>query len=83
MKQIYVGNIAFQAGELELKLLFEQFGQVEDVKLIKDIKSGHPKSFAFIQMEESAANKAIENLNESTFGGRKLVVNEARQQNND
>lgn len=79
MKQIYVGNIPFQINEIELKLLFEQFGDIHDIKLIKDTHQGRPKVFCFITMDEAAADKAIFNLNQSQFGGRKLLVNEAKQ----
>jgi hypothetical protein len=40
---IYVGNLSRQAGEVELRALFEQFGEVKSIKIIKDQESGEPK----------------------------------------
>lgn len=80
MKQLYVGNIPFQVSEFELKMLFEQFGEVHNIRLIKDINNSQPKAFCFIEMDAEAADNAIKNLNQSKFGGRNMIVNEAKQQ---
>lgn len=80
MKQLYVGNIPFQTSEFELKILFEQFGEINDIKMIKDVQNNQPKAFCFIEMNEEAADKAISHLNQSKFGGRNLIVSEAKQQ---
>jgi cold-inducible RNA-binding protein len=77
-KKLYVGNLSFQTTEDELSGMFSQFGPVESVTIITDRDTGRSKGFGFVVMEEPAADKAIEQLNGSQFGGRNLTVNEAR-----
>ena len=78
MKTLYVGNLVYAVTKEELTELFSQFGEVFSVKLINDRESGKPKGFGFVEMEDSAAQKAIDALNEQDFRGRNLRVNEAR-----
>jgi RNA recognition motif-containing protein len=75
---IYVGNLNYRSSEESLRKLFEQFGTVDSVKLIKDKDTGKKKGFAFVDMDDEAGQKAIEGLNEKEFDGRNLRVNEAR-----
>ncbi|MHC4075002.1 MAG: RNA recognition motif domain-containing protein [Planctomycetota bacterium] len=76
---IYVGNLLFDVGENELKELFEQFGQVTEVRMIMDKFSGKSKGFGFIEMpSKEEAEKAIEELNGKDLRGRAMNVNEAK-----
>ena len=78
-KKLYVGNLSFQTTEDELNGLFSQFGAVESVTIINDRDTGRSKGFGFVEMDsEESAKKAMEALNGKDFGGRNLVVNEAR-----
>ena len=78
-KSIYVGNLPFGATEDEVKDLFAQHGPVEAVKFIYDRETGRFRGFCFVEMEDEAANAAIEALNDKDFGGRRLKINEARE----
>jgi RNA recognition motif-containing protein len=80
MKTIYIGNIPLQSTESEVKLLFSQFGDIQDIKFIKNIQKGRPKVFCFMKMEDDSAEKAIKFMNQTKFGGRSLIVNEARNE---
>jgi len=63
----------------ELQELFEQFGAVTRVNIIKDRETGRSKGFGFVEMEDEAAgDKAIEALDGEESGGRNLRVNKAR-----
>lgn len=76
---IYVGNLSYNATEDELRQAFENFGQVESVKIITDKYSGRSKGFGFIEMPyEDEAKAAIADQNGKEFIGRTLKVNEAR-----
>jgi RNA recognition motif-containing protein len=76
---IYVGNLSRFVTEDALRNLFEGFGQVTTVRLIKDKFSGEPRGFGFVEMpEQEEAQKAIDALNGSDFEGQNLKVNEAR-----
>jgi cold-inducible RNA-binding protein len=79
MKNIYVGNLTFDATEDQVRALFESYGPVEKVSIITDRDTGQPRGFAFVEMtDDESANKAMEGLNGTNLGGRNLTVNEAR-----
>jgi len=78
-KRIYVGGLPFKTTEEELNALFASHGQVASAKLITDKFSGQSRGFGFVEMSsDEEATAAIEKLNGTEFGGRKLTVNEAR-----
>jgi cold-inducible RNA-binding protein len=77
--KIYVGNLAYNTKEEDLKELFTQAGTVASVALIKDRDTGQSKGFAFIEMSnQSEAEKAIQMFNGYTLDNRPLKVNLAR-----
>ncbi|MFP4081161.1 MAG: RNA recognition motif domain-containing protein [Candidatus Aminicenantes bacterium] len=77
--QIYVGNLAYRMKEESLRELFEQFGEVTSVKIIKDRMTGRSRGFGFVEMaEQEEAEKAIQELNDTEVEGRNLKVNVAR-----
>jgi RNA recognition motif-containing protein len=76
---IYVGNLSREVTEDELLEAFEEFGQVESVKIIKDKVSGESRGFGFVEMPaEAEAQSAINGLNGKELKGGTLNVNEAR-----
>lgn len=78
MKRIYVGNLSYQTTENDLTALFEQAGAVESVRIITDRDTGRSKGFAFVEMGDEDAEKAIAQINGTEVDGRALAVNEAR-----
>ncbi len=79
MKKLYVGSLPYSVDDSQLASLLGQFGQVASAKVIMDRESGRSKGFGFVEMEnDDDAAKAIEGLHDKDFGGRNLVVNEAR-----
>lgn len=77
-KNIYVGNLPWSATEDDVRDAFSQYGEVVSVKLVEDRETGRPRGFGFVEMEDQGALEAIENLNDTDFGGRNIKVNEAR-----
>ena len=76
---IFVGNLSNDVQEEDLTNLFSEFGQVKEVKIIRDMFSQQTKGFGFVEMPGLAdAQKAINALNTKEVKGKKLVVNEAR-----
>ncbi|MBM3300542.1 MAG: RNA-binding protein [Deltaproteobacteria bacterium] len=76
---IYVGNLSFDTVEDELRDLFTSYGAVESVKIISDQFTGRSRGFGFIQMaDREAGMKAIQELDSTDLGGRRLKVNEAK-----
>ena len=77
-KKIYVGNLSFQATEDQVRGMFSEFGAIESLAMINDRDTGRFRGFAFVEMEDSAANAAIKALNGKEVENRELTVNEAR-----
>jgi cold-inducible RNA-binding protein len=78
-KKIYVGNLPFNTTSETLSEMFAAYGKVDSSKIIMDRETGRSKGFGFIEMAEAhEADRAIEELHGSDYGGRALTVNEAR-----
>ncbi len=77
--RLYVGNLARDVTEDDLRAAFEAHGQVSEVSIVKDKFNGLSKGFAFVEMNVQAeAQKAIDELAGKELKGRSLDVNEAR-----
>ncbi len=84
MTTIYVGNLSFKTSEDQLQELFSEYGDVATAKIITDRETGRSRGFGFVEMnDDGEAGNAIEDLNESEFMDRSLVVNKARPKGND
>jgi cold-inducible RNA-binding protein len=78
-RRLYVGNLPYSATEEQLTELFSRAGQVDNVRVMKDMATGRARGFAFVEMaSDEDAQKAVTEFNEYTMDGRPLVVNEAR-----
>jgi RNA recognition motif-containing protein len=78
-KKLFVGNVAWSATEDDLRNLFSQQGEVEDLIILKDKFTNRSKGFGFVTFaNEDDANNAVSELNGFNLNGRNLVVNEAR-----
>jgi RNA recognition motif-containing protein len=77
-KKVYVANLAFQASESELKVLFSKAGDVMSVKIVSDRQTGQPRGIAFVEMSTQwEARRAASMLNRQDFMGKILLVKEA------
>ena len=82
--KIFVGNLSRRVTQEALQQLFETFGQVDSVEIIKDKFSGEAKGFGFVEMSsKDEAQAAMSGLNGRDLDGKALTVNEARPRNND
>ena len=78
-KNIYVGNLVWDATADDLLALFQEHGQVARAQVITDRETGRSRGFGFVEMDDDAeAQKAIEALNGTQYKNRPLTVNEAR-----
>jgi len=76
---IYVGNLAPEVTEAELKQEFAAFGEVTSVSIIKDKYSGQPRGFGFVEMpSKTEGQAAITGLKGKVLKERTLDVSEAR-----
>jgi RNA recognition motif-containing protein len=77
--KLFVGNLPFDTSDTDLQAHFAQAGSVATVNIMRERETGRPRGFAFVEMESGQdAQSAISQLNEQPFGGRRLIVNEAR-----
>jgi RNA recognition motif-containing protein len=75
---MYIGNLAYDVTEDDLRNAFSEFGEVSSVKIIIDKFSGRAKGFGFVEMpDNSEADQAIKALNGKVFNGRSIKVNQA------
>jgi RNA recognition motif-containing protein len=79
-KKLFVGNINWSASKEDLEDIFSQYGELEEIILVRD-ENGRSKGFGFISyVNEEDAKKAIVELNGFQIDGRPLFINEARPQ---
>jgi RNA recognition motif-containing protein len=77
--RLFVGNLAYDVTEAELRAHFAAVGQLSSLYLPMDRDTGKPRGFAFIEFSQrSDAEEAIRRLNNQEFKGRPLAVSEAR-----
>jgi RNA recognition motif-containing protein len=85
MSKLFVGNLPFSADEASVRTLFAQHGTVDSVAVIMDRETGRSRGFAFVEMPQDDATRAIQSLHGQDMDGRALKVNEAQDKprNND
>jgi RNA recognition motif-containing protein len=76
---IYVSNLSFNVQDEDLRAFFTPYGDVSSAKIITDRESGRSRGFGFVEMsDDTAAKKAIAELDGATVEGRQIKVTEAR-----
>ena len=77
--KLYVGNLPYSFRDEDLQQAFAAHGNVTSAKVMMERDTGRSKGFGFVEMGSDAeAQTAINEMNGQQFGGRGLVVNEAR-----
>lgn len=80
---IYVGNLSWNMSEEDLRSLFEQYGTVSTVKIVKDRETGRSRGFGFVDMpDDNEGQAALTNLYDTEVMGRKIIVNESQTKPN-
>ena len=76
---IYVGNLAYDVSETDLRNLFSSFGEVAAVDIIKERPSGQSKGFGFVDMpNNSEADKAMKALNGTRLKEKLIKLSQAK-----
>jgi len=79
---IYVGNLASDVSESDLRELFAAYGP-SSVAVIKDKFSGESRGFGFVEIQnKEAAMKAIVEATGKEIKGKCIIANEARPRDN-
>jgi len=78
--KLFVGNLSWNMDDVSLREAFEQFGEVEDARVITDRDTGRSRGFGFVTYHnQDDAHNAIEAMNGKDLDGRTLNVNQARE----
>jgi RNA recognition motif-containing protein len=76
---IYVSNLGFNVQDEDLREYFEEYGEVTSAKVITDKFTNRSRGFGFVEMSDNtAAEKAIKELNGAVVEGRSISVTVAR-----
>ncbi|KAI2628929.1 RNA-binding domain-containing protein [Xylaria nigripes] len=80
---LYIGNIPYEASDVDLNTMFRSLDNVTDVRVAVDRNTGWPRGFAHADFAdvESAIN-AYKVLTEKTLGGRHLRVDYSSPRSN-
>ncbi|MFA0252825.1 RNA recognition motif domain-containing protein [Vibrio sp. 10N.261.45.A4] len=76
---LYVGNLSYKASESHVKELFEEYGTVYSVRLMKDKRTGKRRGFGFVEVENDDADAMITSLNEHEYMQRTIKVRVANE----
>ena len=77
--KLYVGNLSFDAAESDLFELFNGVGKVNNAEIVSHKYTQKSKGFAFVTMNTiDEAKRAVTELHDKEFMGRKLVVSGAK-----
>jgi len=77
--RLYIGNLSFDATESDLFELFNGVGAVQNAEVVTYKHNQRSKGFAFVQMlTVEEAKRAVQELHDKEFLGRKLVVSGAK-----
>jgi len=76
---IYVSNLSFNVQDEDLREFFTPYGDVTSASVIMDKMTNRSRGFGFVEMpDETAAKKAISELDQATVEGRTVKVMEAK-----
>lgn len=79
MTKLFVGGLPYAMNDQDLQNLFSEYGTVASAVVITDRQTGRSKGFGFVELEDdSAAQKAVEEMNGKDVDGRSIAVSVAR-----
>jgi cold-inducible RNA-binding protein len=82
-KKLYIGGLPYKTTEQDLAAEFSKAGEVVSARIITDRETRRSRGFGFVEMStEDEAAKAIEMFNGVDYGGRNILVTEAKPDTN-
>ncbi|WOG30046.1 RNA-binding protein [Endozoicomonas sp. 8E] len=79
--KLFIGNLPFSSDESDLQQAFEQFGEIDEIRVITDRETGRSRGFAFITFAESDDAQSALAMDGEELNGRPLRVNFATERN--
>ena len=77
-KQVYVGNLSYRVREQHLRDFFSHYGDISQLRIIKNHNTGRSKGFGFVTFASSAGAENALDSHGKNFEGRALVVHLAK-----
>lgn len=78
--RLFIGGLSWDTNDGGLRNAFEQFGELDDVKVITDRETGRSRGFGFVTfVSRDDARRAMDQMDGSVLDGRTLKVNEAQE----
>ncbi|KAD4584945.1 hypothetical protein R6Q59_036288 [Mikania micrantha] len=78
--KLFVGGLSYDTNEPVLKDIFGHYGEIIEVKVICDHKSGKSKGYGFVHyISEDSASKALEEMDDQVLDGRNIRIQYANK----
>lgn len=74
---IYIANLENAIDNEKLKEIFSSYGEVISAEVVKDGFTGASRGFGYVEMEDGAAQSAINGLNQTQLNSLTITVKEA------
>ncbi|HZE84786.1 MAG TPA: RNA-binding protein [Puia sp.] len=79
--KLFVAGLTYDFDDVDLKEMFELYGEVSSAKVIMDRETGKSRGFGFVDMtNDNEAREAIETLDGANLKGKKMSVKQAEEQ---
>ena len=79
-RRLFIGNLPFTTTEQQLRAAFQDCGTIIQIRMPHDPNTQKFRGFAFIEFStEVEAQAAIERWHDTEVGGRRIIVNEAKE----
>ncbi|HMH24437.1 MAG TPA: hypothetical protein VK563_21795 [Puia sp.] len=79
--KLFVAGLSYDFDDVDLKEMFELYGEVSSAKVIMDRETGKSRGFGFVDMtNDNEAREAIETLDGAGLKGKKMSVKQAEEQ---
>ncbi|QXV65242.1 RNA-binding protein [Mucilaginibacter achroorhodeus] len=76
--KVFIGGLPLEVSEAELNAVFEDFGPVKSLRIIKDRETKQSRGFGFVEMvNDDEAKEAIKCMNGQSYYGKRITVNVA------
>jgi RNA recognition motif-containing protein len=76
-QKLYIGNLPYRITEDDLRVLFSDFKPIHSLMLIADKKTGYPRGYGFIELDDKIAEMATSALHNRMYMGRNIRVGKA------
>ncbi|RFZ86104.1 RNA-binding protein [Mucilaginibacter terrenus] len=76
--KVFIGGLPLEVSEAELNAVFEDFGPVRSLRIVKDRETKESRGFGFVEMvNDDEAKEAIRCMNGQSYYGKRITVNVA------